>query len=256
MVKAAFFDIDGTLLSHTMKKVPEGNREAVRLLREKGILVFIATGRHLLEIKYLPVSDIEVDGYLTLNGQICMDSQENILYSEPIHAEDTKTLLTWFEEKKYSIQAVEKERMYVNFVNEKIRSAQKDISTPIPPVEEVNGEPIYQFVLYVDDEEIEEVKAGLKHSDITRWNQYGIDIGTKNLGKSAGIREMLKKLGLTKEEIIAFGDGENDMDMLKYAGIGVAMGNADEKVKAVSDYVTDSVDDDGILKALKHFSIL
>ena len=65
-----------------------------------------------------------------------------------------------------------------------------------------------------------------------------------------------KYYGLTKEEIIAFGDGENDLEMLAFAGVGVAMGNADEEVKEVADYVTTEIDDDGIWNACKHFKLI
>jgi hydroxymethylpyrimidine pyrophosphatase-like HAD family hydrolase len=66
----------------------------------------------------------------------------------------------------------------------------------------------------------------------------------------------LEEQGLDRSQIMAFGDGENDMDMLEYAGIGVAMGNASDKVKAVADYVTDTVDNRGIEKALRHFGLI
>ena len=72
----------------------------------------------------------------------------------------------------------------------------------------------------------------------------------------AGIKRYLELTGIRREEIIAFGDAENDLDMIQYAGIGVAMGNAKEAVKEVADYVTDDIDDDGIEKALKHLGLI
>ena len=91
---------------------------------------------------------------------------------------------------------------------------------------------------------------------MTRWYYGGLDIIAAGGGKMAGIKRYLEHIGIAPEEIIAFGDAENDLDMLRYAGIGVAMGNADEEVKAVADYVTADVDDDGIEKALKHFNLI
>ena len=75
-------------------------------------------------------------------------------------------------------------------------------------------------------------------------------------GKSAGMQIFLDKYGFNRSESMAFGDGENDKEMLEYAGIGVAMGNAKDSVKAVADYVTDSVDDNGIENALRHFGLI
>ena len=73
MIKAIFFDIDGTLLSHTTGRVSAEAAEALALLRRKGILLLAATGRHILEFSDLPVNHLEFDGYVTLNGQLCLD---------------------------------------------------------------------------------------------------------------------------------------------------------------------------------------
>ena len=78
----------------------------------------------------------------------------------------------------------------------------------------------------------------------------------KGGGKMVGIQRYLDSIGATRDEIIAFGDGHNDAEMLRYAGIGVAMGNAEDDTKAVADYVTADIDDDGIAKALEHFGLI
>ena len=89
-----------------------------------------------------------------------------------------------------------------------------------------------------------------------RWNDRGVDLILNDGGKVAGIRYVLEQEGIRPEECIAFGDAENDIDMLSYVGIGVAMGNAQEPVKEIADYVTSDVDDDGIKKALRYWRIL
>ena len=91
---------------------------------------------------------------------------------------------------------------------------------------------------------------------VTSWSDTGIDIIPKEGGKSAGIRKYLEEQGLDRSEVMAFGDGENDIEMIRFAGIGVAMGNAAESVKAAADYVTDTIDNDGIEKALRHFGLI
>ena len=89
-----------------------------------------------------------------------------------------------------------------------------------------------------------------------RWNDQGVDLILDGGGKVAGIRYVLEQEGILPEECIAFGDAENDMDMLAFVGIGVAMGNAQEHVKDIADYVTADVDDDGIEKALRYWRVL
>lgn len=83
MVQAVFFDVDGTLLSHTQHLVPASTRRALDRLRKQGINRVLATGRHMLELDMLPVKDIDFDGYITLNGQLCLDAQKNIIFSNP-----------------------------------------------------------------------------------------------------------------------------------------------------------------------------
>ena len=94
----------------------------------------------------------------------------------------------------------------------------------------------------------------LSDCKMSRWNQYAVDIIPKSGGKIAGIRYILSRLGIGLDETAAFGDGENDIDMLRCAGVGIAMGNASEIVKQQADYITDSVDQDGLANALKHFN--
>jgi len=91
---------------------------------------------------------------------------------------------------------------------------------------------------------------------VTHWHPDGWDVIAKGGGKQTAIRRYLAENGLTPEEAIAFGDGENDIGMLKLAGIGVAMGNAEGIVKEAADYVTTDIDDNGIENALKHFGLI
>ena len=91
---------------------------------------------------------------------------------------------------------------------------------------------------------------------MTRWHYGGLDIIAGGGGKMVGIKRYLDHVGIKPEEIIAFGDAENDLDMIRFAGIGVAMGNGKEEVKAAADFVTADIDDDGIEKALKHYNLI
>ena len=84
MIKAIFFDIDGTILSHRIKDVPMSTRRALHQLSELHIDRVIATGRHSTEIDRLPVNDIKFDAYITLNGQLCYDSQGDVFYENPL----------------------------------------------------------------------------------------------------------------------------------------------------------------------------
>ena len=117
-------------------------------------------------------------------------------------------------------------------------------------------EKIFQMVIPVSKEEEEILFKGTKNSKAVRWSSMAADIIPKQGGKQIGIQRVLDAYHISNEEAIAFGDGENDIPMLKMVGCGIAMGNASNLVKEVADHVTDVVQKDGILKALKILHIL
>lgn len=256
MIKAVFFDADGTLISHSKNEVSQSSREALEELRKKGIKCILATGRHMSELQDLPIKDIEFDAYITVNGQLCMEAEGSVFCERPISGKDKEILVELFNNKTIPIALVEKDAMYLNFVNHYVEKAQHAVSSPLPKLGEYGGGEIYLAVAYLGREDEEHIRSLLPGCKATRWNDFGVDIISKSGGKLVGIDEYLKLSGISRDEAMAFGDGENDIDMLKNAGIGVAMGNAKDTVKESADYVTASVDDDGIKKALEYFELL
>ena len=96
----------------------------------------------------------------------------------------------------------------------------------------------------------------MKHSVSARNSDHLIDVIPAGIGKDNGIREICAYFGLEREETMAFGDGENDISMLKEAGTSIAMGIADEKVRAEADYITGSSEEAGITSALRHYGLI
>jgi len=159
MIKAAFFDIDGTLLSHTDMTVSDSTRNAIRHLREYGVKCLIATGRHVSELDVLPVKDIEFDGYITLNGQVCYDAAKTCIYSDPISGEDKNRILELFRKKERSFLMVEEEKMYLNVLDKEAQRVHEMIESPIPDVGEYTGDEFYMVVVYGEAGTEEELKA-------------------------------------------------------------------------------------------------
>lgn len=256
MIKAIFFDVDGTLMSHKLKDVPESARKSLRKLRENGVKVVIATGRHMNELLELPVRDIDFDGYLTLNGQLVLDGTRHAIASTPIDPGEMEVLAQAFTANKIPFKFIDENGMYINYVNDTVVDTQTATAGSIPEVGNYHGETIYQIVAFVTASQKKLLADILDECKVTSWNETGIDIIPKGGGKSVGIQKYLDEQGLDRSEVMAFGDGENDMEMLRYVGVGVAMGNASDEVKAIADYVTDSVDDNGIEHALEHFGLI
>lgn len=257
MIKAFFFDIDGTLVSHETKMVPESAKESVKKLREKGYKVFTCSGRHIAEFQNLPLDGLDFDGYILLNGQMYLNEKKNYLGGRSFTEEASDWLVKTFEEKKEPLVLVNEEGHYINFVSEKVKIALAEVSTPIPICKDYEGEELFQATTFYTKEEEKDLLKIL-HPDIkpARWSDKGIDLISAYGGKASGMRYFMDKYSLKKEEVAAFGDSHNDLDMISYAGLGIVMGNGCDELKEIADYITDDVDRDGVAKALLKFGFL
>ena len=256
MIKAAFFDIDGTLLSFKTRQVCDSARAAIASLQKQGVQCIVATGRHMIQMSKLPVADIPFDAFVMLNGQLVLDKEQNVLFGVPIEGKAKAFLIEKFNDHTYPAIIIEEKDMYLNCVTDHVEKVHEIIAIAWPELSAYKGGEIYQVCAYLRPEDEHLVDPIRDEVVMTGWHYGGKDIIAAGGGKMAGIKRYLEYTGIRREEIIAFGDAENDLDMLSFAGIGVAMGNADEKVKAVADYVTADIDDDGIEKALKHFGLI
>lgn len=256
MIKAAFFDVDGTLLSHKSKSVPQSTRDAINKLQSAGIPCIVATGRQMSEMEKLPIADMAFDGYITLNGQLILDGEKRVLHGVPVTGKTKEYLLDLFDRHILPILLVEKDRVYLNFVDDRVERVQADISSPIPPLGEYTGNDLYQICVYMADGEESFLKPIAEDCVMSRWNLGGMDVIAKGGGKVTGIQRYLDANNILPEEIIAFGDGDNDAGMLAFAGIGVAMGNGWDSAKTAADYITADIDEDGVALALQHFGLI
>lgn len=257
MIKAIFFDVDGTLLSHKTKQIPPDAEQVLFSLKNQGIKIFMSTGRHSSELAELPVNHIDFDGYVTLNGHLCLNGKKQTVYDTPFNHEITETLVHVFQARKYPLALVNADGIYINFINDTVRKAQLSISTPLPEIGQYKSEALYQATAFFTRSEEALLETSLpKNCKFARWCDHGVDIISSEGGKVRGIKYFCDFYGIHPNEVMAFGDAENDIDMLNFAGIGVAMGNAQECVKKTADYVTADVDEGGISLALQHFRIL
>ncbi len=259
MIKAIFFDIDGTLVSYKTETVPDSTVSAFKALKEKGILCIACTGRHITEIRDLDLKDLEFDAMITLNGQYCYNSQE-VYYTNPIDLNDINTLLKEIESNPIPVMFVEDDSMYISYIDESVKEVQAYIHTPLPDIGDLNRgytHPIYQIIPYhIDETKEKKLLEIMPHVKSTRWHPFAIDMIPKEGGKSIGIEKTLDYYHINIDETAAFGDGENDKDMIEYCHLGIAMGNSCKALKEIADDITDDCDHDGIYNALKKHGIL
>ena len=164
--------------------------------------------------------------------------------------------LKLFREKEIPVILVEQDRLYVNRNCPRVTAVQTSISSRVPPEGEYEGAPLYQACVYITEEERAVLEPVAGKCVVTRWHPGGVDIIAKGGGKRTAVERYCALHGWKPEETIAFVDSENDLEMLRFAGIGVALGNAEPEVKEAADYVTADIDEDGVAKALRHFGLI
>lgn len=259
MIKAVFFDIDGTLKSFKTHSIPQSAIDAINEVREKGIKVFIATGRYFKQIGDL--NGLVFDGLITLNGAHCINSENETIFTNPIPKEDIEALLRYQSETFMfpSIFITEKEEL-INYIDENVKEISRLVDVPLSPVgilSESDKKEVLQIDAFVNKEQEQELlETVLTHCNASRWNPLFADVNVQGNSKRTGIDKFLEYYSIELSETMAFGDGGNDIQMLQHVAIGIAMGNAGDEVKQVADYITDSVDEDGIQKALKYFGVI
>lgn len=249
--KAIFFDIDGTLLSHTTDCVPDSAANAIRALQAQGVMVFAATGRHMLELRALPLEKVDFDGFVTLNGSLCLDREEKVIFSKTYEPHDAALLINAFEAKTLPMILTEKDRFYINYIDDNVCRAMRDISTALPECGTYDGAPFYQASVLVPNPQEYPFVSRLRHTGLVKWNPTGFDFTIGQLTKSDGIREILTHCGLTLAQCIVFGDGENDLNMLQMGAFSVAMGNAPAHIQAAACMTCGHIDHDGVADALR-----
>ncbi len=257
-IKAVFFDIDGTLFSLKTKSITESTQKAIQILRRKGIKVIVATGRSINDLHH--IKHLEFDGFLTFNGGYCMTVDGDVMFRQTIHAEDIKNLVRHSAKSSVSFSLIYEDKVRISNESPEVLELYERVNIPVPPLYDHNN-PDFDNVLQVNvfispDSEDSFMKEIMPNSLSSRWTPLFADVNPGGISKQNGVQQFCDHFDIDISETMAFGDGGNDISMLKFVNIGVAMGNASDNVKAAADYVTDSVDDDGIQKALIHFGII
>ena len=248
------FDIDGTLLQSEINEIPQSTIIAISKLKEAGHQLGIATGRALFlvdeRMKQLPF-----DTFVTANGQHIMH-QGSVIYENAIPTEVISSLIGEAESLNMAIGLLSANRSTVTGADEAVKESFDRVSITIPEIipNLHHEEPILQAWFFSED--FGHLPEKYKdHLRFVPWLNFGADIVPVNGSKAEGIKALINHLPEKPEQVIAFGDGFNDIEMLELADIGIAMGNAADKVKAHADFVTKSIDEDGIYYACEQLKL-
>ena len=243
---ALFFDIDGTLVSFQTHEIPPSTILALTQAKANGHRVFIATGRPPIII--------------TNHGALCFVGSE-IVACNAIPQEEARRVVDDAVAKRYGLIVIGERDIAVwdpkGDVDDIFRRqlAVQNLNQA-KPVEEVLSQRVLQLTAFFDSDYEQQMMARIPGCISGRWHPAFTDITARGADKGEGLLLMAAREGIDPKYTMAFGDGGNDTSMIRAAGIGVAMGNAIEGLKKEADYVTTSVDDDGILNTLRAFAII
>lgn len=254
--KIAFFDVDGTITSCDDGTIPTSTKEAIRALKDQGIKVVAATGRPLSMCQ--SIQDLGIDTFITANGGYAKHATE-VIHKMTMDQQIVQQVYDFARDREHGLSFYT-EDYYMNDVrNPQILNALKEtlFLHDYPAFDEfIYKQEIYLMCLFATDEMTQSYRTHFPHLTFLRWHPYVVNVLQEDVSKSVAIRKVLDYFGLDKTEAIAFGDGENDIDMLEFVGFGVAMGNGNERVQSSADYVTKKSSEDGIEHALKNLGIL
>lgn len=257
--KALFFDIDGTLVSFATHRIPRSAVDALREAKRRAVRIFIATGRPRAMVNNLGEIEDLIDGWITHNGGQCTVGDE-VIRCNSISPESFRIILEHSDRFRYPVYVVG-EHSQVAYNNEERMVAfyRDELNFHINPsatLADLAGQRIIETTNFCNAEQERDLLPRLPDCISTRWHPAFIDITERHSDKGTGLEEIAAKLGISAAETIAFGDGGNDASMLRAAGVGVALGGAFDEAKKASDYVTSTVEEDGVARALEHFGVI
>ncbi|WP_102347562.1 Cof-type HAD-IIB family hydrolase [Bacillus sp. Marseille-P3661] len=254
--KLIFFDIDGTLLDEE-KNLPASTKQALQTLENQGHEVAIATGRSPFMFKELR-EELGIHTYVSYNGQYVVFNNQ-VVRKNPLNQDMLRALTKFALENGHPLVYMDHEDMKANIefhphIEKSIQSLK--FAHPQHDPTYYEDREIFQSLLFCTEDEEREYIDKFEGFDFVRWHPVSTDVLPSGGSKANGIKVIIDHLGFNNEDVYAFGDGLNDIEMLTYVANSVAMGNAHDDVKKVAKHITKDVSEDGIVYGLELVGLL
>lgn len=238
-IKLIALDMDGTLLNDD-NEVPEANRLAIEKALAKDVHVILSTGRGIDRCHPYAI-DLQLPSYIvSANGAEIWTVEKELLQRTPIRLELIEKLYNIARQADVGIWMISTEGVF-----------RKDIPTDLENYEWL------KIGCYTEDQQKLDilVKEYSKYEELELTNSLptNIEVNAKGVSKARALKFLCEKIGITMENVLACGDSLNDIKMIQEAGVGVAMGNAQQAIKNVADYVTVDNNEAGVAEAIEKF---
>lgn len=264
MYKLIAVDMDGTLLRED-KTISDKTKDRINKSVEKGVKIVLASGRPIEGLeRYLEELQLvtEDDFVMSFNGSVIQNAKTKAIISKNIlKGSDLKALYRLSKQIGVNIHAFTKQGCVTPIMNEysQLEGRINGIEVHEVDFNTIDDNEDVIKVMFIDPEPV--LAAAVEkiphhvYEDFTvvRSAPYFLEFLNKASSKGTGVKALAEHLGIKREEIICIGDAGNDLDMIEFAGLGVAMGNAFEEVKAVADYVTLDNESDGVAHVIEKF---
>lgn len=263
MFKAVFIDIDGTLIKSD-HSIGKANISTLQKLKEKNILVVLVSARPLHGIlpiaKKVGLSDAPISSlngsYIANNSTILFESLIDVNTVARLHEalQAYDATIIYYEKMQWFAEAKDEHTIKEQKITE-VPVIVQPFATTLEHWTSINSGP-NKILVIAEPEVVAKIQLDLQPLfDLNMWTSKPIylEMMNRNASKSKAIQFLMKRYNLEQPEIIAIGDNFNDKEMIEYAGLGIAMGNAPDEVKEAANYVTDTNNNDGVAKALVKF---
>lgn len=251
-IKALFFDVDHTLFDHDLQDFPPSAHVALRQLTENGYHIYIATSRSEQELgnAYHAIHSFPFSGIITCGGAMIRVGDQ-VIETTPIASEAVERVIEYCRLHQIDIRWQTEANCYFDDEPKELsRQIYEYLYQMVPAVKKWNQEALINMLCYTDEQQADYICNTLQDASVVRFKR-AIEVTGLHVNKATAMKQIAKLHGYQLSEVAAFGDGENDLRMIQEAGIGIAMGNAVDSLKAAADFVTKNIKEDGIHYACK-----
>ncbi len=270
-----FIDVDGTLVDY-VGKAPESAVTAIKKARENGHLVFLCTGRSKAEGYDELSQQVGFDGYIGANGGY-VEYQEKVIVHHSLSKEECKEVVDWLHHRGLefflegndglygSERFEERGKSAIAMYSKQKGGEEISVREAFPMMkfgENLVREDINKISYILDDyQDFLDTKQRFKNLESNTWGGKGEealfgDLAIFNIDKGKAVQQVCELLEISLEDSYAFGDAKIDIPMLETCAYGIAMGNGGPEIKAMADYITEDINEDGLEKAFKHFGLI